>query len=158
MRIVVVRHGVAQPKKGWKGSDDDRPLVGRGFRQAERLGPVVGRRSPTRILTSPALRCWQTVQPLADRHGVPVEPTNAFSIGAAAQAAALCRKLAAAGPPDANVVLCTHREVLDDLLPQLAEEGGRKLPGRPPGAKGGAWVLHFEEGRLVKVGYRPPAA
>ena len=158
MRIVVVRHGQAVPKKGWTGPDDDRPLVARGLRQAVRLRRAIGRRPPTRIISSPALRCWQTVQPLADRNGLSVEPADALSTQAGPQAAALCRKLAASEPVGSNVVLCTHREVLEEMLPELAEEAGRKLRHRLPGAKGGAWVLRFERGRLRKVDYHPPAA
>jgi broad specificity phosphatase PhoE len=162
MRIVVVRHGQAEPKKGWAGTDEDRPLVARGRRQAGRLGQVVGRRPPDRVISSPALRCRQTVQPLADQRGVEVEVDEALARGAGPAAAELCRELLAKQPDDSTVVLCTHREVLVDLLPRLAAELGPKLgPNlghRPPGAKGGAWILRLRGGKLEKVDYRPPAA
>jgi 8-oxo-dGTP diphosphatase len=158
IRIVVVRHGLAEPKKGWHGPDDDRPLVARGFRQAERLASVIGADRPSRVLSSPALRCRQTVEPFACRHGVEVEMTDALATTAGPEAFALCEKLVATAEPDATYVLCTHREILVDLLPGLAKEYGRKLGHRPPGAKGGAWALAFRAGRLAKVDYRPPAA
>ncbi len=160
MRIVVVRHGEAESKRGWTGPDDQRPLLPRGHRQAHRLDKVVGGDPPTRIISSPAIRCVQTVQPLADRHGVAVELDEALSTDAGKAAADLCRQLVSndgAGEDDI-IVLCTHREVLVDLLPRLSKDSGRKLGDRPPGAKGGAWVLRWDAGRLAKIAYRGPGA
>ncbi|HET6963492.1 MAG TPA: phosphoglycerate mutase family protein [Acidimicrobiales bacterium] len=164
MRMVVVRHGEAEPKKGWTGPDDQRPLVARGQRQADRLGKVIGGLPPTRIISSPAVRCVQTVQPLADRYGLPVEVDESLSTEAGKAAADLCRQLASSdgsaardGQED-NIVLCTHREVLVDLLPRLSEQAKVKLRGRPPGAKGGAWVIRWDSGHLQKIDYRPPGA
>lgn len=166
MRIIVVRHGLAVPKKRWSGPDDERPLVARGRRQAERLAKVVGAGRPDRVLSSPALRCRQTVQPLADRHGVEVEIADGLSTDAGAAAAALVHKLAESGPPGSVFLLCTHREVLVDLVPAMVAEAGRGSARHLPGAKGGAWILRFDEpsgeaatpGRLKSIGYRPPAA
>lgn len=158
MRIVVVRHGQAEPKKGWTGRDDDRPLVGRGRRQADLLDKVVGGDRPSRVISSPALRCVQTVQPLADRHGVAVEVDDALGTDAGQAATDLCHQLISSGTADDNILLCTHREVLVDLMPRLSKDFRRKLGHRPPGAKGGAWLLRFEGGRLLKVDYRPPGA
>lgn len=167
MRMVVVRHGEAEPKKGWTGPDDQRPLVPRGHRQADRLEKVIGGLPPSRIISSPAVRCVQTVRPLADRYGLPVELDEALSTDAGKAAADLCRQLASSraagnaapdGHDDDSVVLCTHREVLVDLLPRLSEQARVKLRRRPPGSKGGAWVLRWESGRLQKIDYRPPGA
>lgn len=162
MRIVVVRHGEAEPKRGWTGPDDARPLVGRGRRQAERLGKVLKGQAPTRVISSPALRCRETVEPLAARYGLEVELSEMLATGAGTgaggEAAALCRKLAHSEPEDSNLVLCTHREVLVEMLPSLSEEYGCKLGHQPPGAKGGAWTLRFQSGRMLKVHYTPPPA
>jgi len=159
MRIIVVRHGQAEPKKGWTGPDDLRPLTSRGRRQADRLDKVLGAgTTPARILTSPALRCEQTVQPIAERCRIGLERTEALATDAGAEATALCRKLANSEPSDSVVILCTHREAMLEMLPQLGQEFGHKLGHRLPGAKGGAWFLDFQEGRLAKVDYRPPAA
>lgn len=154
----MVRHGQAQPKKGWRGPDDGRPLVARGRRQAHRLDKVVGSGRPARFISSPARRCRQTVEPLAARYGMGVELSESLATGAGPQAVALCQKVAASEPHGSTVVLCTHREVLEVMLPLLVGDAGRRLPHPLPGAKGGAWSLYFEAGRLVEVGYHPPAA
>lgn len=167
MRIIVVRHGQAAPKKGWDGPDAARPLSSRGRRQAARLDRVIGPDRPDRVLSSPALRCVQTVLPFAVSFGIDVELTGSLATDAGGQAYALCRKLAGSEPPGATVVLCTHREALVDFLPRLAgpppagppAKAVVRLPRRPPGAKGSAWILRFgDDGRLEAVAYRPPAA
>jgi 8-oxo-dGTP diphosphatase len=161
MRIVVVRHGQAEPKKGWSGPDADRPLVARGRRQAARLGKLIGRRRPDRVVSSPALRCRQTVEPFARDWGLKVEVSDALAPEAGPAAVELCRDLIADGagaPPSFTVVLCTHREVLVDLLPALVEQFGGQLGHRPPGAKGGAWIVRLEGGRVEKIDYRGPTA
>lgn len=157
MRIVVVRHGQAEPKKGWNGPDELRPLTSRGRRQAKELGRLIDSR-PDRILSSPAVRCRETVEPLARDFSLEIEFTESLSIEAGRDAMALGQKLAASEPAGSVIVLCSHREVMVKMLPQLARAHGRKLGHRPPGAKGGAWILRFDQGQLVRVDYRPPAA
>lgn len=157
MRIVVVRHGQAEPKKDWTGPDGLRPLTPRGRRQAERLGEVI-RGRPDRILSSPALRCSDTVGPLADVQGVAVEITEALATDGGDGSIELCLELANSEPAGALIVLCTHRETMMRMLPGLSARSGGKFSRRLPGAKGGAWVLAFEDGRVAEVDYRPPAA
>ena len=158
MRIILVRHGQAEAKRSRGASDRSRRLVARGRRQAEGLGKVIGVGRPTRVISSPALRCMETVQPLADRRKVALELSEQLATDAGVAATQLCRQLLQSEPDGSVIVLCTHREVLVDLLPRLSKEYGRKLGHRPPGAKGGAWILRFRAGKLVKVDYRPPAA
>jgi phosphohistidine phosphatase SixA len=158
MRIIVVRHGQAEAKKPQRRQDAERPLVARGRRQADRLGKLIGGGRPSRVISSPALRCVQTTQPFAHKFGLAVELSEQLSADAGRAAVELCRQLLSSETDNSTVVLCTHREVLVELLPQLSEDFGRKLGHRPPGAKGGAWILRFRAGKLEKVDYHPPAA
>jgi hypothetical protein len=87
-----------------------------------------------------------------------VELSPHLSRDAGQAAVELCRQLLSSETDDTTVVLCTHREVIVELLPQLSKEFAHKLGHRPPGAKGGAWILRFRAGKLEKVDYRPPAA
>ncbi|MBV9659924.1 MAG: histidine phosphatase family protein [Acidimicrobiales bacterium] len=156
MQLVVVRHAHAEPKKTWTGPDADRPLVSRGRRQAKSLAALVGRRRPVRLISSPATRCQQTVEPYARQTGSKVELSGSLARDAGPAALDLVKQLVAdnASP----VLLCTHREVIIELLPQLVRDAEMKLVHRLPGAKGGAWILHFRAGKLDKVDYRPPTA
>ena len=156
MRIVVVRHGHAAPKNTWRGVDADRPLVARGRRQADRLTKLIGAQRPNRVISSPALRCVQTVQPLADKASVTLQLSDQLSTSAGPAAAELCQRLVSSEPADSTVVLCTHREVLVQLLPMLSKQFNSKLDHRPPGAKGGAWILSFQTTKRAKIKYSPP--
>jgi 8-oxo-dGTP diphosphatase len=158
MRIMVVRHGLAVSKKGWTGVDADRPLVRRGQRQARTLGPLLAARPPVRIISSPAVRCRQTVGPLASDMGVVVELSDQLSTDAPAAAVDLSRRLISSAGPNCAIVLCTHREVMVELLPELTRDFTGRLAHRPPGAKGGAWILKYRRRRLESIDYRPPKA
>ncbi len=156
MRIAVVRHGQAVPKKSWTGTDAERPLTGRGRRQAEDLVELLGAR-PARIITSPALRCRQTLEPVGLRCGHDLEVHRSLARSAGSLAAGLIRDLVAAASGDQTIVVCTHREVIVEALPLLAEESGTiSLGHRLPGAKGGVWFLDYDAGRLQHVQYRAP--
>lgn len=155
MRIAVVRHGQAAPKRSWTGADDDRPLTGRGRRQAEGLAELLGA-GPTRLITSPAVRCRQTVEPVSRRCGRDVEVSASLARDAGAVAAELIRDLVSVASGHQIIVLCTHREVIAEAFPMLVEPGGVKLGHRLPGAKGGVWLLEFRAKRLKQVHYRAP--
>ncbi len=154
MRLILVRHGHAEPKQTWSGRDEDRPLIARGRRQAEALARNLAKPRPSRIISSPSLRCLQTVQPLGKKVGVDVELADWLATGAGAEAREGILVLARSEPSSGRVVLCTHREVLVDVLPFLADTFGAKLGHRPPGAKGGTWVLEFRKKKLVGITYR----
>ena len=70
-------------------------------------------------------------------------------------ALALIRQLSAPGSPS-GTVLCTHGEILGAVLAQMAEQDGVRLPRRPPGLKGCAWVLDVRRGKLVSARYVTP--
>ena len=73
MPLLLVRHASAGDRDEWVGDDRERPLDERGQKQAEGL---VERLSPypiELILSSPARRCVETVQPLARARGLEIE-------------------------------------------------------------------------------------
>jgi 8-oxo-(d)GTP phosphatase len=139
--VLLVRHASAGKRKRWEGDDRLRPLDERGRRQAEGLVAALARFHPTRILTSPSVRCTQTVEPLAAALGLAVEGTDELAEGAGReQALGLAR-----GLEGATAVLCTHGDVVEELL---GEES----------AKGSTWVLATAEDGLRPLEYLPPPA
>jgi 8-oxo-dGTP diphosphatase len=124
MLAVLVRHGAAGDRARWRGEDRLRPLDGRGRRQAAALPAALSDVPVRRILTSPYVRCVQTVAPLAAALGVEVEETPALAEGSAR--ADVMPLLATTG---AGTVLCTHGDVCHELV------GRRRTP------KGSAWVV-----------------
>jgi 8-oxo-dGTP diphosphatase len=76
MTIVLVRHGWAGSSERWQGDDRRRPLDERGHAQALALPDLLAAYPAQRIVSSPYLRCVQTVEPLATLRGLAVEPAD----------------------------------------------------------------------------------
>jgi 8-oxo-dGTP diphosphatase len=142
--LLVVRHADAGDKRGWKGPDLLRPLSAAGNRQAEGLVVRLEDYPIERILSSPSLRCVQTVRPLAADRFLEIEPLAALGVGA--------------GPVEVlevfwdlalrNTVLCTHGETIGRLMEQLAADG---LTVTDPldWPKGSTWLLQRTDRRQV---------
>jgi 8-oxo-dGTP diphosphatase len=152
--VYLVRHARAGRRSAWKGLDAQRPLTKVGRRQADAVADQLARARVTRILSSPYLRCRQTVEPLARRLRVDVETSQALAEGAALDA--VLRRLEKVS--DEPAVLCTHGDVVERLLEHLRGEGVkvRRRRGRPVMEKGSIWALDVADGRVVKATYRPP--
>jgi 8-oxo-dGTP diphosphatase len=124
---VLLRHASAGDKRHWSGDDRLRPLDDRGRRQVAALVDLLRPLEIRRIVTSPYVRCVQTVEPLAAAFGLPVEYDDRLGEGMDGAAAELLGQ--------AGVLACTHGDVVDALL-------GRGLK------KGAAVVL--EDGEVVR--------
>ncbi len=116
------------------------------------MADLLAGRGIDRVVSSPSLRCVQTVDPLAERLGLEVQTSEALAEGVHADdVVALFRSLATT-----NVALCTHGDVIPTLLDALVEVDGLKLPRDYPCAKGSTWELEQDDsGRAVGAEYLP---
>ena len=153
MPLLLIRHAQAGARRDWSGDDVERPLSPKGRRQAQALVGELQTYAPQRILTSPYVRCSQTVEPLAASLGVHVEPVVALAEGSSTEALELVRALA-----DDKVALCTHGDVIPEVLVVLADEDRLDLGPRPRQAKGSVWVLEARSGTFVRATYLAPPA
>jgi len=147
----LVRHGDAGDKHLWVGADDDRPLSSTGQREALGLVALLAGCSVDEIVSSPAVRCAQTVQALAEQRGLVVRTDVALSVDADPERAVALLL----DSSSANVVLCTHGELIRPLLGRLRELGaplGDELT-RP---KGSVWALEAVDGTITRATYMPP--
>ena len=71
--MILLRHAWAGDSSKWKGDDDERPLDERGIEQAKELVDELAPFTIDRIVSSPAVRCVQTVEPLAHAQGLEIE-------------------------------------------------------------------------------------
>jgi 8-oxo-dGTP diphosphatase len=116
--VILLRHASAGDRDTWNGDDRLRPLDEHGRAQAVALRDVLCARRVHRVLSSPYVRCLQTVAPLE----LEIVPDERLAEGAPAEKTmALLRELD-------NAVACTHGDVVEAVI-------GRSLP------KGGAVVL-----------------
>jgi 8-oxo-dGTP diphosphatase len=148
-RILLIRHAKAGSRERWQGDDRLRPLTRSGRRQAEALVEQQRDEPVERILSSPYLRCIQTVEPLAAVRGLRVEPTDDLAEGAGI--GPLLRLLAELG----NAALCTHGDVIQEFVEWLHHRGVAVDGGL---AKGSTWVLDVVHGEVVAARYLPPPA
>ena len=151
--VYLVRHAHAGSKRNWKGPDQVRPLSAQGRKEAlgliERLRPYpIGR-----VLSSPAERCLQTVQPLAGRLGCPVEPNEA--LGVDGNGPGVLELLIS--PALDEAVLCTHGEVIGEVFDEL-QRAGIELSDPPRWPKGSTWVFELDGGHGWRGTYLEPPA
>jgi 8-oxo-dGTP diphosphatase len=150
--IYIVRHGKAGSRSAWSEPDDLRPLTKPGRRQADAIADELADAGVATILSSPYVRCRQTVEPLAERVRLPVDLADALEEGAPlTDVLVLLDKLG-----DDNAVLCTHGDVLGDLLGHCTRHGVAADTGLL--AKGSIWVLETEAGAIIDARYVPPPA
>jgi 8-oxo-dGTP diphosphatase len=136
MRIFVVRHVKAGDRKKWKHAPDaERPVSASGRQQAERLAERLADEGVSRLVSSPSLRCVQSLEPLATRLGLGVETDERLFEGSTfEESLALVREL-----PD-RAVLCSHGDVIPELISALVRRG-TDLVTPPDWRKASMWVL-----------------
>jgi 8-oxo-(d)GTP phosphatase len=136
MPLLVVRHARAGRRSAYEGDDLERPLSPRGRAQAEALVPLLAGFRPRRILSSPAVRCFETVRPLAESVELPIESVGELAEGHGVDAFRLLQRMAGE-----TAVLCTHGDVATGLLDVLADELSSKARYKLRLLKGDVWVV-----------------
>jgi 8-oxo-dGTP diphosphatase len=157
--LLLVRHAKAGSRSDWAGDDDLRPLDGRGRRQARRLAQVLPLFAPTAVLSAERTRCRETVEPLAEVLGLPVQPLpevgeEEFAADPQAALAVVERFLEPRSAPGVTVV-CSQGGAIPSMLMALGVRWAG-LAGAlwPPAAKGSTWVLGGSPGALLADYYR----
>ena len=116
MSVVLLRHASAGDRDHWEGDDLLRPLDDRGRRQALALR-LLAARGFVRILSSPYVRCIETVEPLAATLALAIAVDARLAEGAEPdEALALLSEL------DGGVA-CTHGDVVEALLGHHLKKG-----------------------------------
>jgi 8-oxo-(d)GTP phosphatase len=147
----LVRHAKAGDRRDWSGADVARPLSKTGRRQAKSLVRVLSSKVIERILSSPAIRCEETVRPLADQRGLPVEPYDELLEGAPLSGLLALLEELRSTPS----VLCGHGDLIPEVIEHLGSRGA--VLGEERGwKKGSVWVLEREAGLIVRATYVPP--
>jgi 8-oxo-dGTP diphosphatase len=136
-RFILLRHARAGRKLRDRAKDFERGLDPKGQQVALRLPESIsGFMRPELIVSSPFLRCVQTVEPLAHALGLPVVEDDHFAAGRSAKAI----REAFVDVPSGSIV-CSHGEVITRLF-----EGAKC-------AKGAFWIVERHNGTLSPVQY-----
>jgi 8-oxo-(d)GTP phosphatase len=135
--LILLRHAKAVHKASWKHADARRPLDDSGRADAKALAELLACFAPkARLITSPAVRCVETLRPLAELSDAQLreepslyvhhQPPATDAGGSRLSIAALVGEAIAAGEP---VILCAHRENLPDLQAAALAALGIVQPG-----------------------------
>ena len=117
--VHIVRHGAAGDRSKWSGPDAERPLTTKGERQAEELAKRLASLGVERILSSPYVRCRQSVEPLARLTGIDIESHTGLAEGAGrGEVASVLEEVAGV-----CAVLSSHGDVIPAMLERLQRQG-----------------------------------
>ena len=134
--IYLVREADAGDARSWPGPDMLRPITKEGWRQARALVLLLEGLEVDRVVSSPWLRCRQTVTPLAEHRGLEVETdrllSDCFSVE---RAMSVLDRIS-----DRPTLVCTHADVMDALV--------ERLNSAPIRAEAATWLRAITPGRL----------
>lgn len=147
--LVVLRHGKAAPRAD---HDDDleRQLTSVGTARAEALVPLLDAYGVRRVVSSPAVRCAQTVEPYAHSISTFLEIDDRVSEDTSA--AQVRRSVDALLDRKKPVVLSSHRPTLPWIFDAIGIDVQELAPGE-------AIVVHHRKGNVVateKLAIAPP--
>jgi len=137
-----MRHARAGTRLLAPDLDDARKLDGAGRRQAARLPGHLADFSLERVVSSPLVRCVDTVAPLARALGLEVEIREELEPSATKRdALRLLRELSPSS------LACTHREVFETLF-----------DGEIECEKSALWIVERQGAHVTPVAYLPAPA
>ena len=146
MIIYLVRHAHAG-QRSHDGRDIFRQLSEDGHNRAQELVSLFAAHPATRIMSSPATRCVQTLTPLAEAVGMEVEECQDLWEGSSIDDALAALEIEGAG----NIVACSHGDIIPGLIEMLGARGVQ-IQGR--GCElGSVWILEFKDGQWVGARY-----
>ena len=151
LNLDIFIHLDAVDRKQWQGAADDRPLTDLGRQQAERMAEILAAQPVRAIFSSPAARCRESLEPLAEKLGLPIvvlpgfkdtqgykapagwdnpDRPGAAPLGGAQSAgsAFAALKEIEAQVPAGRAVLCSYGDIVPALLAFLSGASGVDMP------------------------------
>ncbi|MEY2582877.1 MAG: 8-oxo-dGTP diphosphatase [Ilumatobacteraceae bacterium] len=149
--LYLVRHAKAGSRRDFSGDDRLRPLSPAGRKQAKALAPRLVKAGVKTFISSPYLRCIQTLEPAAKAVGATVEVDERLAEGRSF--VDVLELLEAV--PDATA-LCSHGDVIPETIAAL-QRRGCELTSPPDWRKASVWVLERNAaGEFVTAEAWPP--
>jgi phosphohistidine phosphatase SixA len=154
MTLFLVRHASAGSRGSLGAANDHkRALDAVGHEQAAHIVDLLRFRGIKEIYSSSALRCVETVTPLAEELGLNVEVHPALIEGQSADGAVhLARTLAGQGT---TAVFSSHGDIIPDMIQTMAREG-LMIVGQRAWAKGSTWEIRSRGGDLTEAHFLGP--
>ncbi|ASN38677.1 NUDIX hydrolase [Paeniglutamicibacter terrestris] len=158
--FVVIRHAKAKPRSNWTREEGKRPLAATGQRQALAVSRLVTSWRPTRVASSPWIRCVQTVTPYLKEQHLPLKLLGSITEHEAKRhPGKAMRAVAKLLNKHRSQAMCTHRPVLPLVLEELRKRMSSRLraflPAEDPFLRPGSIIVVHQpvsgKGKLVSV-------
>ncbi|WP_434993412.1 NUDIX hydrolase [Arthrobacter sp. Ld5] len=158
--LIVVRHAKAKPRSSWSRAEGERPLAATGRRQATAVSRLLQAWTPERVVSSPWVRCVQTISPYVNQRSAKLKLVDALTehdaVRKPARTRAVIERLLDKRRP---VAICTHRPVLPLVLSVLRGHMPDHLhellpvddPHLAPGEAVVCQVSSANQGRIVSM-------
>ena len=149
--LYLVRHAKAGSRSQWVGDDRPRPLTEAGRVQAQLLADLLGTVAAGELVSSPYLRCIQTIEPLGERVGRTVRADERLAEDTGFEGA-----LALLGELPDGSVLCSHGDVIPATIGAL-QRRGCIIRNEPDWRKASTWVITRDDaGEFREATCLPP--
>ena len=153
--LVLLRHGKAIAREEWEGDDGDRPLAQLGQLQSMRMLAKYLPFAITEIHTSDAVRCYETVAPMARSLKL-----DMFYWSELSEYAYEKDKKAAINvvndiiESEAHAIVCGHNPVIPGIVAKfIGKKNFKELDhGLMPGE---AFILHHRDGEVIAIDWMP---
>ena len=166
MIIHLVRHAHAGDRSAWTGNDSLRPLSPKGRAQSEAIADalavdLVKLRSgdaggagagSVKLVSSPFVRCTQTLEPLAERLALKVVELDRLGEGCGGRAA--LELLLDAARDASALVACSHGDVIPALV-ATAVGLGATIDGDLAPRKAARYMIEVDDGVVRHVTHIP---
>ena len=151
--LILLRHAKAISRDEWESDDGDRPLANFGTQQARRLIANLTPFDVKEIHTSSAVRCYETVTPIAralDLNYIFSDKLSEYEFGRNQDSAYQYVKDLLKN--DVATVICSHNPILPTVISRLFEKSGFDLPVTKL-EPGDSWVVHHLDREVIAVDY-----
>lgn len=149
--LILLRHAKALARSEWPGDDDDRPLDALGQLQASKLTGIYQIFNLKEIHTSDAIRCYDTVTPLAKSLGLKLEVTGKLSESSfkkdKERAFDFLKEVIKSNK---SALLCSHNPVLPKLLAKVSKKN-ELTPDDEKLQPADAWILHRAGKEVLQI-------
>ena len=151
--VYLVRHASAGSADHTNPDDLDRPLDAIGIVQARTIADLLASEPLTKLVSSPAVRCTQTLGPLAASLGLEIELAPDLVEGTDVDASWATLVSAAQVSEGQATALCSHGDIIPELISR-ARNRGMMVPGRAGFSKGSIWTLTWDGTQFTTGHYR----
>ena len=135
MTLYIVRHAKAGKRSEWDGPDELRPLSDKGWEQAQAIAKKLIELKPIALISSPAVRCMQTLEPLSEAMKIKiVADERLFEDGDVAK---MIELLEAAQD---STVISSHGDMIPEAI-KLLQRRGMEIGSKPDWRKASIWVV-----------------